>query len=45
MFGIKLGTADRTADEGALSGMKLGADNGTSDGALLGHCTAVVLLD
>ena len=44
MLGIELGTADGDADECALFGMELGADNGTSDGALLGHATVVVLL-
>ena len=36
---MELGTSD-----GALFGMELGADNGTSDGALLDHATVVVLL-
>ena len=36
--------ANGDADEGALFGMELGADNGTSHGALLGHATVVVLL-
>ena len=45
MLGIELGTADGdVSDDGALFGMELGADNGTSDGALLGHATVVVLL-
>ena len=44
MLGIEIGTAGERSDEGALFGMELGADNGTSDGALLGHATVVVLL-
>ena len=35
MFGIGLSTADGSKDDATLLGMELGADNGTSDGALL----------
>ena len=44
MLGIELGTADGDADDGALFGMELGADNVTSDGALLDHAAVVVVL-
>ena len=36
-----LGAADGSAEDGALFGMELGADDGTSDGALLDHATTV----
>ena len=36
--------ADGDSDDGALFGMELGADNGTSHGTLLGHVTVVILL-
>ena len=47
VHGIRLGTEDRSADDGTLIGMELGADDGTdstSDGAVLGHDSVVVLV-
>ena len=42
MLGIELSTADGSAHDGALFGMELDADNGTSDGALLDHVTLLL---